>query len=635
MKKLIFFIPALILFSVSCEKEENSPSQIENEPDSEVKMITEVVSGGRGDATKATIGSTTPTFAWTAGDNVAVHVSNGKYVYTSDDGASGATPKASPDKASFTVVYPDGYSRDAFALYPSTIVDKDATKYGQSEQSLDVTLPSSYTLAQVSGETSPCPMISTNTTGAGWVFYQLCGLLRLTVNDIPATAKRLEIDFNGKNVAGKFAIPDPVKGDGTSTIALDDADGSNSSVITITKDGSEAVLGATSLVLNFPLPAGSYEKITVIAYNALTGGSALSGATINFAYSADNSHATKKTATLGGSLQSTFNFTFKSGATTLEDVRFARVFSVKNKLHNTTSYGPYTASANTDLNSHEHPAISADLYFDKVSDDQLVFQVITSDGKVYSGIYDAPADGYDLFKTYDVTADVKAYTFTVASSGTKVYFSPGDLGVDSNVYSFTEPFTAWNQTSSYMTTKGTPASKRTWFIRDEVKDGHKVYGIDWRIQNYASEWKYLVGLDAGRRIDNGNVSLYYIVHINTQEFGDRYWCYLLPPDEATYDDIEDDLRNKKGGTDYYEVTNYLKYIAKGFVLLMDTDYSRRYSSTGNWSYQSGTHAGYYQAGYVNSSKTYFSFSSSGPAYNANQMGTDQRIHVRYIHGVTP
>ena len=299
MKKLIFFISALILFAVSCEKEENSPSQTENEPVSEVKMITEVVSGGRGESTKATISNTDASFAWTAGDNVAVHISNGKYVYTSDDGASGATPKASPDndKASFTVVYPDGYSRDAFALYPSTIVDKNATNYGQSGQPLDVTLPSSYTLAQVQDEVSPCPMISVNTAGADWNFFQLCGLLRLTVNNIPDAAKRLEIDFNGKNVAGKFAIPDPVNGNGTSTIALADAIESNSSVITITKDGTDAVLGATSLTVNIPLPVGKYTNVTIKAFDVLFEGSAILTITRPFECTLTGPMAFMRTAT--------------------------------------------------------------------------------------------------------------------------------------------------------------------------------------------------------------------------------------------------------------------------------------------------------------------------------------------------
>ena len=60
MKKLFLYIPAMLLIAVSCEKEAINSSNKGNESASGVKMITEVVSGSRGDATKATIGNTTP-----------------------------------------------------------------------------------------------------------------------------------------------------------------------------------------------------------------------------------------------------------------------------------------------------------------------------------------------------------------------------------------------------------------------------------------------------------------------------------------------------------------------------------------------------------------------------------------------
>ena len=299
MKKLFLFIPALILLAVSCEKEENLPVLEENEPVSQVEMVTETVSGGRA-GTKVIISDVDASFAWTDDDNVAVHISNGKYVYTSDEGAHGATitDVIHSENATFTVVYEAGYERDAFAVYPSTIVAKDAANYGQSGQSLDVTLPDSYTLAQVSGETSPCPMISTDVAGAGWDFYQLCGLMRLTVNNIPATAKRLEIDFNGKKVWGDFSIASPVV-PGTSAIVAGDDDAYD--VITITKDGSNVVLGETSLMLNIPLPAGVYANVTITAYDALVDGNAILSITRLFDRESTNERAFKRTATFPSS----------------------------------------------------------------------------------------------------------------------------------------------------------------------------------------------------------------------------------------------------------------------------------------------------------------------------------------------
>ena len=114
-------------------------------------------------------------------------------------------------------------------------------------------------------------MIAANTPGTGWEFKQLCGLLRLTVNDIPASTKRLEIDFDGKKVSGSFSIgslENPVT-PGESVIATStDAINDN---ITITNGGEDF---STSVVLNIPLPSGTYTNIFVLAYDALTEGSA-------------------------------------------------------------------------------------------------------------------------------------------------------------------------------------------------------------------------------------------------------------------------------------------------------------------------------------------------------------------------
>lgn len=336
-------------------------------------------------------------------------------------------------------------------------------------------------------------------------------------------------------------------------------------------------------------------------------------------------------------LQSIFRFQFRNNGEVINNIRFVRVFSEGNKLqaqydakNDSPTYNPVTVSRSDNLaNSYFYAA----LRFDKTPNDPIVFQVIDADGKVYSGSKTAPTSGFENGKFYTSTVTVNLYTFTASSGGQKVCFSPGDLGVDNGVYSFTEPFAAWNQDQTSMTEKtNVPStSKRTWFIKSEVQNGQTVYGIAWRIQNYASEWKYLVGIDAGRTIDNGNVSLYYKVHISTTELGDRYWCYLLPPDETKASDIGEDLIS---GT----VTDYLKYIAKGFVLLMDTEHSYRTStsSSAKWTYKSrsDTHSGYYQAGYVKTGKTYFSFGSSGPAYNSATAGSDYRIHTRFIHDVT-
>ena len=264
MKK-VFLYAIIMAATVSCNKMEPVPVE-EEEPVPEVKMITETLTGGRDIATKVTIDNTSGAFAWTAGDNIAVHVSNGeshKYVFTSDPGASGAS--VAEATASFTVAYEEGYARDAFAVFPSTIVSASAANYGQSGSALDVTLPASYTLAQLTGVTSPCPMIATNDpSSSSWDFKQICGMLRLTVNGIPADATGLIIQFPGKKVNGSFAIASPVT-PGTSTIATTDSPADGEDKITITFDP-----GITTATVNIPLPTGDYSSVYVSSVGGAT-----------------------------------------------------------------------------------------------------------------------------------------------------------------------------------------------------------------------------------------------------------------------------------------------------------------------------------------------------------------------------
>ena len=251
MKKIFIYTAILATVATACSKLDNTPTQEGKDPN-EVKMITEKVSGNVDPSSKATIADENAAFSWTEGDNVAVHVTNGvtsKFVFTSDPEAHGASTSGS--SASFTVAYEEGYSRNAFAVYPSTIVDADS--YNTGTNTLTVTLPSSYALATVTGETTPCPMIATN-TGSSWTFKQLCGLLRLTIDHIPSGTASILLDFRGKKVCGDFSIAAP--NPGSSTIATASSDTEDK--ITVT-----GITGLTSATINIPLPVGDYEKIAV------------------------------------------------------------------------------------------------------------------------------------------------------------------------------------------------------------------------------------------------------------------------------------------------------------------------------------------------------------------------------------
>ena len=237
-------------------------------------------------------------------------------------------------------------------------------------------------------------------------------------------------------------------------------------------------------MLNIPLPKPAdegYSKITVYAYDAISGGNLISFSNVDLPYSKSEIRAYKRTASLPDKSVFTFTFRDKDTQKELSGLRFVRLLSCQNKLYNgAKTFAPYTVSSATGKADMDNP-VEATLKFGANSGDQLVFQVIDASGKVYSGLYDVPA-GCSAAGDYNLTVDVKAYTFTLAADK-KVYFSPGDLGVDGGVYSFTEPFASWNDSS-----KDQAPSKRTWFNWGEVNytttqggSGHEIYGVKWRV----------------------------------------------------------------------------------------------------------------------------------------------------------
>ena len=282
MKKIFIYTAILATVATACSKLENEPLQKDVDPDSDVVMITEKVSANVNPSSKADIDADAK-FTWSAGDQLAVHVSDGNY-YTTEALASGGSKSAT-----FSVTYPDGQSRDAFAIYPASIVASDAANYGQSGTSLNVTLPSSYTLDQVSGTATPCPMIATNSPGNGWEFKQLCGLLRLTVKGIPSDAVGIIIQFPGNKVNGPFSITSPVSID--SPISTDDP-ATGQDKITITFDA-----GITEATVNIPLPTGIYEDVYIIPFGSSTKVAAVRHIKAG-GYTAAKAHARKLTTTM-------------------------------------------------------------------------------------------------------------------------------------------------------------------------------------------------------------------------------------------------------------------------------------------------------------------------------------------------
>ena len=245
MKKSIFLLiaSAALFLAAACTQDIDSFPEEEMSVGKDIVYITASID----QSTKATIDGTTGALSFTqTSDKIIVFNGTAAYVGT-------ATADGNP--ASFAME--SGFTEsNGIAAFPSGMVT--------SINATDVTftLPSSYDLADVSGDNTPCPLVATYTAGNAVVFKQLCGLLRLTVSAIPAGTDYLKLDFDGKKVNGAFALAGV--NPGTTSICTADVNDA-SDVITVT-----GITNETSVTINIPMPASSnenkYRDITVSAW---------------------------------------------------------------------------------------------------------------------------------------------------------------------------------------------------------------------------------------------------------------------------------------------------------------------------------------------------------------------------------
>jgi len=235
-------------------------------------VVTYITADGNEDATKGSISGTDASFSWNTGDRIAVWADGYRI---SDALGSEYDRQAS---ATFAFSGADAVAEAAradFAVYPASLVwDGSAVRPGSASAhtaaGLKLTLPASYTLAEVKGEVSPTPMIATNAPDRGLAFKALCPLLRVTVVNVPWQTKRIEFCFNGLKVQGEFTLTGVTPA--TTAIEASATEGSDD-IITVTMAGNAS--WQDNLVINLPVPTGNYGDITITAYDAVSGGNAV------------------------------------------------------------------------------------------------------------------------------------------------------------------------------------------------------------------------------------------------------------------------------------------------------------------------------------------------------------------------
>lgn len=266
MKKYYIILTIGLLCLTACNKED----KISEEQNSD--KITYIKAKNGDNDSKASVDNSSAAFTWNTGDKVAVYTTDGYKISNGLEATYDGTNAA-------TFAFSDMVEahRTDFALFPASLV-WDGTNIRPNSASnhtstgLTVTLPASYTLSEVQDEKSPVPMIATNAPNGDLNFKSLCALLRITVQNVPYMAKRLEFDFNGKKVQGEFTLTGVEPGTtGIETCATSE----NDDIITVTMADNHTWHDA--MVINLPVPAGvattgEYTDITISAYDATSGG---------------------------------------------------------------------------------------------------------------------------------------------------------------------------------------------------------------------------------------------------------------------------------------------------------------------------------------------------------------------------
>lgn len=248
MNKTILPFAAACLLLAGCEKDVPEGQE----------TVRVMVEGEEATDTKTTYHNNTGAFLWTDGDQIALHYSNGDYVPVTVDAATGKV---------LATLY-SNRRRDYYAVYPASAAV--ASNYGNP--TLQVTLPGSYDISgTVAGTSStpieyaPCPMVASNNPESNVLnFHHVGGLARITILSPRWTISTVSVTFD-KDVTGTYTVADP---SGAAPLISTRGNAGANNVVTFSVAGTEGIgTGKSSLVLNVPVPAGTYSSMRVLSYD--------------------------------------------------------------------------------------------------------------------------------------------------------------------------------------------------------------------------------------------------------------------------------------------------------------------------------------------------------------------------------
>lgn len=210
--------------------------------------------------TKAAIDDGTGVFTWTEGDQLAVfaeHEKYGKRYYFAK------LPSEETGKTISTFKLDYYGERRNFAVYPATYsLDSYSTA-----SDLRITIPANYKMS-VSAPALYPPMVAVNEEGQDLDFRHVCGLLRLTLNQVPVNTRRIKL-WMGENIVGIYQVD--VSDPDHPFVSLENPVAAGSSKdVTFTLNTAVTASTRDGIILNVPLPQGTYWNLALTFYTDLT-----------------------------------------------------------------------------------------------------------------------------------------------------------------------------------------------------------------------------------------------------------------------------------------------------------------------------------------------------------------------------
>lgn len=187
-------------------------------------------------------------FTWSSGDKILVYAksSDSPYVTAEFSLISGENT----GKAKFSGELPEGYTVDQ-AFYPSSFV------IGEDVSTMEISLPSSYDYEPGKVKT---PMSAELDSDAVLAFKHLCGVISVSITDVPADAAKIVLTTPGKKITGSALNISSV--DGISQINATDSNSGNTITVEVTPGAY------TSVSTLIPVPVGTYESLSVAVAKA-------------------------------------------------------------------------------------------------------------------------------------------------------------------------------------------------------------------------------------------------------------------------------------------------------------------------------------------------------------------------------